>query len=113
MKKETRYQQLSYEDRVKIETLLRKSESVRSIARSLGRSPNTIAREVREKKVRGNGISHHFFVVSRPSEVFAPDHTFSQYHLGEKVSGTFFSVCAGRVLVLDSLREKIKYRYKA
>lgn len=53
MKKETAYQQLSYEERVKIETLLRKGESVRSIARTLGRSPNTIAREVREKKVNG------------------------------------------------------------
>ena len=61
----------------------------------------------------GNGVSHHFFVVSRPNAVFAPDHIFSQYHLGEKVSGTFFSVCAGRVLVLDSLREEIKYHYKA
>ena len=53
MKKETTYRQLSYEERVKIETLLRKGESVRSIARTLGRSPNTVAREVKEKKVRG------------------------------------------------------------
>lgn len=53
MKKETRYQQLSYEERVKIETLLSGGESVRSIAQTLERSPNTIAREVREKKVRG------------------------------------------------------------
>lgn len=53
MKKNTRYQQLSYEERVKIETLLGTGESVRSIAHTLVRSPNTIAREVREKKVRG------------------------------------------------------------
>lgn len=52
MKKRT-YQQLSYEDRVKIEALLSEGRSVRSIARALGRSPNTIAREVREKNVRG------------------------------------------------------------
>src|SRR3989344_4695343 len=62
MKKETRYQQLSYEDRVKIETLLAQSESARSIARTLGRSPNTIAREVKEKRVKGKYASkkaHH------------------------------------------------------
>lgn len=53
MREGTNYQQLSYEDRVQIETLLKRAESVRSIARSLGRSPNTIAREVREKKVKG------------------------------------------------------------
>lgn len=53
MKKETHYRQISYEDRVKIETLLKRGESVRLIARTLGRSPNTIAREVREKKVNG------------------------------------------------------------
>ena len=68
MKKETRYQQLSYEERVKIETLLRKGESVRSIAGSLERSPNTIAREVREKKVRGRYApkkAHHKTYVRR------------------------------------------------
>jgi len=56
MKNGTNYQQLSYEDRVKIETLLKRGESVRSIARTLGRSPNTIAREVREKKVKGKYV---------------------------------------------------------
>jgi IS30 family transposase len=68
MKKETRYQQLSYEERVKIETLLRGGESVRSIARTLGRSPNTIAREVREKKVKGRYVprkAHHKTYVRR------------------------------------------------
>jgi len=68
MKNGTRYQQLSYEDRVKIETLLYKGESVRSIARSLGRSPNTIAREVREKKVKGRYApkkAHHKTYVRR------------------------------------------------
>lgn len=53
MKKGTTYQQLSYEERVSIETLLRRGLSVRAIGRSVGRSPNTIARELKEKQVRG------------------------------------------------------------
>ena len=53
MKKGTQYQQLSYEERVAIKMLLKKGESVRSIARELGRSHNTIAREVKEKRVKG------------------------------------------------------------
>lgn len=53
MEKETKYRQLSYEDRVKIEALRAQGESVRAIARALKRSPNTIARELREKKVKG------------------------------------------------------------
>lgn len=53
MNKGTRYRQLSYEERVKIEVLQAGGESVRSIARVLGRSPNTIARELREKRVKG------------------------------------------------------------
>jgi len=68
MKQGTTYQQLSYEERVKIETLLSGGESVRSIARTLGRSPNTIAREVREKKVKGTYIpkkAHHKTYVRR------------------------------------------------
>ena len=68
MKEGTKYQQLSYEDRVKIETLLRGGESVRSIARILSRSPNTIAREAREKKVRGRYVpkkAHHKTYVRR------------------------------------------------
>lgn len=61
MRKRT-YQQLTYEERVKIETLLARAMSVRSIARALGRSPNTIACEVREKRVRGRYVpkkAHH------------------------------------------------------
>lgn len=53
MKKGTKYQQLSYEERVSIETLRKRGMSVRGIAKSVGRSPNTIAREIREKTVRG------------------------------------------------------------
>lgn len=53
MEKGTRYRQLSYEERVKIEVLKSEGESVRSIANALSRSPNTIARELKEKKVRG------------------------------------------------------------
>jgi len=53
MKQGTRYRQLSYEERVIIESLQRKGESIRTIASHLGRSTNTIAREIREKKVKG------------------------------------------------------------
>jgi len=68
MKKERTYRQLSYEERVKIEMLLARGESVRQVARTLGRSPNTIAREVREKKVRGRYTpkkAHHKTYVRR------------------------------------------------
>ncbi len=47
------YKQLSYEERVQIELLKRNGVSVRGIARLLERSPNTISRELREKKVTG------------------------------------------------------------
>lgn len=53
MDKGTRYRQLSYEERVKIEVLKAGGKSVRSIARQLERSPNTIGRELKEKRVRG------------------------------------------------------------
>lgn len=68
MKQGTKYQQLSYEERVSIETLLKRGISVRSIARIVGRSPNTIAREVREKQVRGRYVpkkAHHKTYVRR------------------------------------------------
>jgi len=68
MKKGTRYRQLSYEERVRIETLMKRGESLRSIARSMGRSPNTIAREMREKRVRGTygaKKAHHKTYVRR------------------------------------------------
>ena len=53
MEKGTRYRQLSYEERVKIEVLKAEGKSVRQIARTLCRSPNTIAREWKEKRVKG------------------------------------------------------------
>jgi IS30 family transposase len=53
MKHGTTYQQLSYEERVSIETLRKRGVSIRAISRTLGRSANTIAQEVREKTVRG------------------------------------------------------------
>lgn len=52
MEKGKRYKQLSYEERVKIEVLRAQGENIRSIATALLRSPNTIARELKEKKVR-------------------------------------------------------------
>jgi len=45
--------QLSYEERVEIAALQRSGLGVRAIALRLERSPNTISRELREKKVRG------------------------------------------------------------
>lgn len=48
-----RYQQLSFEERVRIDTLKRRGVSLRSIARELRRSPNTISRELRVKRVAG------------------------------------------------------------
>lgn len=53
MKKGTRYKQLSYEERVKIATLKERGDSIRSIASVLGRSPNTVAKELQDKKVHG------------------------------------------------------------
>lgn len=53
MEKGTRYRQLSYEERIRIGLLVEHGTSIRAVARILGRSPNTIAREVREKKVKG------------------------------------------------------------
>lgn len=48
-----KYRQLSFEERVQIELLKRNGLSIRSIGRLLGRSPNTISRELREKVVKG------------------------------------------------------------
>ena len=56
MKKGTKYQQLSYEERIKLATLRERGESIRSIARIVGRSPNTITRELKEKRVRGRYV---------------------------------------------------------
>lgn len=46
-----KYHQLSFEERVQIELLKRSGVSIRGIALVLGRSPNTISRELREKRV--------------------------------------------------------------
>jgi IS30 family transposase len=56
MRKGTRYAQLSYEERVTIAALRERGESVRSIARAVGRSPNTVSRELREKRVKGRYV---------------------------------------------------------
>ena len=48
-----KYQQLTYEERIKIACLKEQGISIRSIAQELGRSPNTISRELKEKKVNG------------------------------------------------------------
>lgn len=54
--KSKKFKQLSFEERVSIATLKRAGWSMRKIARHLGRSPNTIARELREKIVRSSYI---------------------------------------------------------
>lgn len=51
--KRKKYRQLRCEERCVIETLHRSGAAVRSIAEILGRSPNTIARELRKNAVRG------------------------------------------------------------
>jgi IS30 family transposase len=51
-----KFAQLSYEERVLIGSLHKAGTSVRSIAAMLDRSPNTISRELREKKVRGRYV---------------------------------------------------------
>lgn len=48
-----KYAQLSFEERIQIELLKRSGVSIRGIGRLLGRSPNTISRELREKQVHG------------------------------------------------------------
>jgi IS30 family transposase len=56
MKKGTKYQQMTYEERIKLATLRERGESIRSIANILGRSPNTISKELHEKVVHGQYI---------------------------------------------------------
>lgn len=52
MKTKRSFKQLTYEERVKIETLLHERKSLRYIAKVLGRSPNTLSYELK-KKVKG------------------------------------------------------------
>ena len=62
------FSHLSYEERVLIGSLQRAGSSARSIAAILGRSPNTISRELREKKVKGRYVckkAHHKTYVRR------------------------------------------------
>lgn len=49
----TTFKHLCYEERFVIEKLLKKSVRIREIARFLGRSPNTVSREVGKNSVRG------------------------------------------------------------
>lgn len=53
MRKGTTYHQLSYEERIQIALLKEQGESIRSIAKKVCRSPNTIAKELQEKMVNG------------------------------------------------------------
>lgn len=57
-----KYTHVSYEERIRLEILLSQGASLRSIARTLGRSPNTLSRELREKRMRGVYVpkkAHH------------------------------------------------------
>lgn len=63
-----KYAHLSFEERFVIETLFRASVAIRSIAELLGRSPNTVSREIRENRVRGvydAARAHHKAYVKR------------------------------------------------
>lgn len=51
-KTKRRYTHVTYEERVKIETLIQEGKSTRYIGRVLGRSPNTVSYEL-NKKVKG------------------------------------------------------------
>lgn len=55
---EAHYQHLSYEERVRLDTLRRRGDSIRSIGRALDRSPNTISRELKLKRVGGVYAPH-------------------------------------------------------
>ncbi len=62
------FSQLSYEERVLIGSLHTAGSSARSIAAMLGRSPNTISREIKEKRVNGRYVvkkAHHKTYVRR------------------------------------------------
>ncbi len=52
-----KYDHLCYEDRVKIEHWYSQGKSIRYIASELGRSPNTISRELKHMKVSGEYLA--------------------------------------------------------
>lgn len=57
-----KFKQLTYEERIHIEILSKQFRSIRYIASVLGRSPNTISLELKNRKVKGLYISkkaHH------------------------------------------------------
>lgn len=53
MRMQKQYRQLVYEERIQIESLHKQGKSIRYIAKTLGRSPNTIGNELRYRKVKG------------------------------------------------------------
>lgn len=52
MNKKKKYTHLSYEERVKLDILIKQGLSIRKAAKALNRSPNTISREIKENKVK-------------------------------------------------------------
>ena len=55
--KRKRFSHFSYEERILVEAWTKEGKSMRWIAVTLGRSPNTISRELKENKVKGKYIS--------------------------------------------------------
>jgi IS30 family transposase len=65
------YDHLSYEDRVKIELLHSQGKSIRSIARDLGRSPNTISYELKHLQVSGEYLARKASVKAYQKRYYA------------------------------------------
>jgi len=53
-----KYKQISYKERIQIETLLAEKVSIREISRKLGRSPSSVSREIQKYK-GGPELSHY------------------------------------------------------
>lgn len=65
------YDHLSYEDRVKIELLFNQGKSIRSIAKDLGRSPNTISYELKNLRVSGEYLARKASVKAYQKRYYA------------------------------------------
>src|SRR3989344_8105177 len=120
MEKGTHYRQLSYEERVRIGLLIEQGASSRAMARLLGRSPNTIARELKEKLVKGRYLAkkaqHRTYVrrylAKRDCMKVALDSSLSRLVLGQLKLGWSPERIAGRVRRQgQSLSTKAVYKY--
>lgn len=66
-----KYDHLNYEDRVKIELLHNQGNSIRSIAKALQRSPNTISYELTNLKVSGKYLANKASVKAYQKRYYA------------------------------------------